>query len=666
MPRKRPMQLDDLFRLRALGRVAMSPDGRQVAFEVKRFDSSENQNFTQLMLVDADGTQIRPLTDGKHNDHHPRWSPDGTRLGFLSDRDKGTTLWVLSMAGGEPERITEPDGSVKDFAWSPDGRRLALTWQAMSEREILERDGKTDQIKKGPQFKHITRLFHKLDGAGWWNGNYTHVYVVPAAGGRMKALTTGEFDHSEPTWSPDGTRVSFVSNRDENRDVYLEKSDIYVVSPKGGRARRVTLKEGSARSHSWSPDGKTIAFVGDSARLGQGWKHNTRIWLVPSRGGAPTELNRELDTDCMNMTLGDVASAGFEAMAPIWTEDGSRVYFQASIQGAVVLLSRSVKRREARIELAGDINLMYAHRCGNSGPMALAIGESTNPGDVFLFDPAKPGRARRLTRLNAALFEKIEVVEPQAFQVKSGAATVNGWVLKPPGFRKGRRYPAIMEVHGGPHAQYGYSFFHELQWLAAQGYVVVYSNPRGSTSYGLKYRNCIQAAWGNLDYKDCMKVADWISSRSYVDRKRVGLTGGSYGGYMTNWMVSHTDRFRAAVTQRSVYNMESMFGTSDVGYLFEWEFGGNPWRNVKALRRQSPYTFAKNIRTPLLIEHEEQDYRCPIEQGEQLFTALKLLGREVEMVRFEGESHGLSRGGRPQNRAERLRRIKGWFDKHMR
>jgi dipeptidyl aminopeptidase/acylaminoacyl peptidase len=213
--------------------------------------------------------------------------------------------------------------------------------------------------------------------------------------------------------------------------------------------------------------------------------------------------------------------------------------------------------------------------------------------------------------------------------------------------------------------QYGCSFFHEMQCLAARGYVVVYANPRGSSGYGLKFMSSIHADWGNLDYKDVMRVADWIGARPYVDKRRIGVTGGSYGGYMTNWLVGHTDRFRAAVTQRSVVNLESMYGTCDYGYTLGRELGGTPWKNVAMLRRQSPLTFVKNIKTPLLIIHSEQDLRCSIEQAEQLFACLRFLGREVEFVRFEGESHGLSRDGRPQNRAERLRRIIAWFDKHL-
>jgi dipeptidyl aminopeptidase/acylaminoacyl peptidase len=261
---------------------------------------------------------------------------------------------------------------------------------------------------------------------------------------------------------------------------------------------------------------------------------------------------------------------------------------------------------------------------------------------------------------------RIDVADPEPFSVRSGSVHVHGWLLKPPGFNPRRKYPAIIEIHGGPQVQYGCAFFHELQCLAAAGYVVVYANPRGGSGYGLKFMSAIRGRWGGLDYQDVMRVANWLFARPFVDKRRVGVTGGSYGGYMTNWLIGHTNRFAAAVTQRSVVNIESIIGTSDYGYQLGEELGGWPWKNVERLRRQSPLTFVKNIKTPLLIIHSEQDLRCAIEQAEQLFMSLRLLGREVEFVRFEGECHELSRGGRPQNRAERLRRILGWFEKHLR
>ncbi|MBN2448683.1 MAG: S9 family peptidase, partial [Phycisphaerae bacterium] len=349
----------------------------------------------------------------------------------------------------------------------------------------------------------------------------------------------------------------------------------------------------------------------------------------------------------------------------IWSADGQRIYFLVGENGSAHLYTRSLGRRDTRCVVDGDINLMFFSRTANTGLIALNIGTFANPADVFVFDPDS-GETRQITEVNAGVLKRVHVAEREAFTVKSGNTTVPGWIIKPPNFSKARRYPAILEVHGGPHGAYGSTFFHEFQLLAASGYVVCWSNPRGSTTYGLKYRNCINADWGNLDWKDVSKVADHLFRQRYVDSKRVGFTGGSYGGYMTNWAVGHTQRFRAAVTQRSVTNLESMFGTSDYGNELGFHFGGKPWEKMKEYRRQSPLTFVKNIKTPLLVIHSEQDLRCGIEQAEQLFTSLKVMGRETEMVRFEGESHGLSRGGRPQNRAERLRRIVGWFNKHMR
>ncbi len=675
MARKRPVQIDDLFQLRAVGHVALSPDGTRVAYELKRFDAKENKNFTQIMLVDTASGATRPLTGEKYSSSLPRWSPDGGRLAFLSDREKGASLWVLPMSGGEPQRITDRDGCVSDFDWSPDGKRIAFEYQPLTERQKLERDEKHDEVKKRPQFKHLTRLRHKLDGAGWWNGHYKHIYVVAAVGGRAKQLSRGDFDDTQPRFSPDGRWVAYVSNRAPNADMNLENADIYVVRPTGGATRKIKDMQGEVGGYTWSPDSRSIAYIGNPASPGQWWKYLDHVWVLDISGrGRPRELTKEIDNACRNMTLGDVTGAASEAAAPLWSAAGDRLYFLVSEHGAARLYSRSLTNRDLRLEIGGDINLLHIHAARPGGPIVFSAGTQTNPGDVYLYDASGGDTAadglesrviRRLSDVNGAALRKLAVGQPEPILVRNGATTVPGWVLKPPGFDARRKYPAILEIHGGPHAQYGHSFFHEMQWLAGQGYVVVFTNPRGSAGYGLRFMNCIHADWGNLDYQDVMKVADWMFALPYVDTKRVGVTGGSYGGYMTNFLVGHTNRFRAAVTQRSVVNLESMFGSSDFGYHLGLEFGGNPWENQKSYRRQSPLSYVKNIRTPLLIEHEEEDHRCPIEQAWQLFSSLKVLGRDVELVQFEGESHGLSRGGRPQNRAERLRRIGEWFARHM-
>lgn len=665
MAKKRPMKLEDLFKFKAVGTVAISPDGTRVAFELKRLDYEKNKNFVNIMLADVAGGRVRKLTRGDHVDTCPRWSRNGRKLGFLSDRDKGQTLWVLDMAGGEPTRVTEPDGIVSDFDFSPDGRRVVYAYKPMNEREKLERDGKKDDIAKMPQFKRIKRVFHKLDGAGFWNGNYTHIHVAGLGGGKPKQLTRGDYDDSEPRFSPDGRRVSFISNRVDNPDMNVDNADIYVVKPTGGPIKKITRMQGSSRGHAWSPDGRYIAYIGNPTKPGQGLKHLERVWLVPSSGGKPAELTRDIDNGCFNDTVGDVAFSFFDATPPIWSADSARLYFPVSENGATHFYSRSISRKDTRCVVDGPLNIYQAQRTAAGGPIAMAIGTATNPGDVYVFDPDTGNDPQRVTHVNADVLKRIHVGEPERFEIKSGGHTIEGWLLKPPNFKANKKYPAILEVHGGPMAQYGYSMFHEMQWMAARGYVVAYGNPRGSSGYGLKFMNCIEHDWGDLDYKDVVRIADYLFSRRYVDRTRVGVTGGSYGGYMTNWLVGHTNRFKAAVTQRSVVNLESFWGTSDFGYVPGWLGKRHPWEDRQGFRKQSPLTHVKHMKTPLLIIHSEQDLRCPVAQAEELFASLKVLGCETELLRFEGESHGLSRGGRPQNRAERLRAIMGWMDKYL-
>ncbi|RMF71478.1 MAG: S9 family peptidase [Planctomycetota bacterium] len=666
MAKKRLMKLEDLLAFKLIGRIAISPDGTRVAFELKRADAAENKNFTQLMLADTRSGEVRPLTEaGEHNDLRPKWSRNGKFIAFLSTREKKTSaLYVLPLDGGEPHRITDLDGDVHDFDISPDGRRIVYTYQPITERQKLERDGKSEDVQKQATYKHITRLTHKLDGAGFWNGHRTHVWIVSVAGGKPKQLSRGDYDDSEPRFSPDGRRVSYVSNRTDDPDRMFDQADVYVVPATGGPARRVTQAPGSCEGHSWSPDGKTIAFVGSVHKPGDWWKHDAHVHLVPSAGGKPRELARDVDADHLNVTIGDLAGSMFEALPPIFSRDGRTVYFLASRRGATELCARSLSARRTRVAVGGKVNVYAAQRAANADVFALAIGTATNPGDIYIFDAAQDAPPRRLTNVNKWL-ERVELVEPEEFELSSGGVKLQCWVLKPPGFRANRKYPAIVEIHGGPQAQYGYSMFHEMQWLAARGYVVAYTNPRGSAGYGNAFRKCIVGDWGNLDYKDVRKLGDWVFSRRWVDKTRVGVTGGSYGGFMTNWIIGHESRYRAAVTQRSVVNMETMFGSSDFGHVIVSEIGGPPWKGRDKMLRQSPIKYVEKMRTPLLIIHSEQDLRCPINEAEQLFVSLKYLGREVEYVAFEGESHGLSRGGRPQNRLERLRRICGWFDRYM-
>jgi dipeptidyl aminopeptidase/acylaminoacyl peptidase len=312
----------------------------------------------------------------------------------------------------------------------------------------------------------------------------------------------------------------------------------------------------------------------------------------------------------------------------------------------------------------GDHQICAFHVTPDGRRAALVMADPVNPGEVYALDLEgdRAGTPRCLTDLNADLFAEVQVLEPERLRIKSSDdITVEGWVLKPPGFSKERKHPLILQIHGGPHAQYGSVLFHEFQVLAGLGYVVLYMNPRGSQGYGEDFARAINEAWGDRDYMDLMEAVDAILEEGYIDEKRMGVAGGSYGGYMTNWIVGHTDRFAAAVTMRSVVNMESFFGSSDFGFEMRNELGGAPWQRRELYRKLSPITYVENIKTPLLIIHSEQDHRCPIEQAEQLYAALRALKREVLFIRYPEEGHGLSRGGKPEHRVDRLQRIIEWF-----
>ncbi len=664
---KRKITSKDLLALRWVSDPQLSPDGSRLAFVQTEVAPDGDAYYSHLWVIPPAGGSARQFTAGKHRDSQPRWSPNGRWIAFLSDRDavkpepgakRAKQIYLIPSDGGEARSLTSGTRHPSDLVWSPDGHTLAFVGKPEIPKEADKRDVKV-----------ITRGRYKFDGEGFWDGRYKHVFAIPVSGGEVRQVTEGEFDHGDPAWSPDGQWIACVANRTPEGD-FTNVSDVWVVPVAGGEPRRLTQSIGPCSTPAWAPDGRFVAYFGhDNACMGA---TNTNLWVVSLEGGTPTNLTAMLDRSLGHHLLSDMRSHP-KLGGPIWSATGTHLFFliadratgqlgtvDARGQGGVRVLT------SARREIFG---LSFDR---TRQVVALAVSDPLTPGDLWAgqlaADPAPITNERRLTAVNQPLLEGLLLSTPERFEYAGADGwPIEGWVLRPVDFRDGVQYPTVLEIHGGPHAAYGEAFFHEFQLLAAEGYVVVYTNPRGSQGYGQKFTAATRHDWGGKDYEDIMRGLDTAIERfPFIDRSRLGVAGGSYGGYMTNWIIGHTDRFKAAVTMRSISNNLSQWGTSDFSFMKGfWEFPGDPWENVTWYWERSPLAHVTAIRTPLLILHSEQDLRCPIGEGEQLFIALRKLRREVTMVRFPNEPHDLSRTGQPKHRVERLQWIVRWFVEHL-
>ncbi len=651
----RPVNIEDLARFKLVGEPAVSPDGQTVAFTVTEVDLDDDSYRSAIWTVPVAGGEPRRLTMGLRRDTNSRWSPDGSRLLFLADRDTETPqLWVIPIDGGEARRLTNRDQAVSEPVWAPDGRQIAFISKVAPEETNPDSDVKV-----------ITDVRYKFDGEGFLGGKWRHLFLIDVRddGAEPVQITHGEFDHRNPVWSPSGHEIAFAANR--NPGWMMERtSDIWTVVP-GSSPRRLTPGDGSFSLPSWSPDGTVLACVGVRPVLDH-WQA-AEIWLVPASGGEPRSITSDFGPGVGDGTIADLG--GFPQQPPVWAPDGQSVYVVAGVEGEAHVFQAGVTGGTVSPVTTGSRRIgafdLVRQRTGGA-KLVCAVADPVTPFELHLVQPGQSEQV--LTRFNADLLSKLAVGLPEPFWVEGeGGLRVQGWLLRPTIPGKHGPAPAVLEIHGGPHGMYGSSIFHEFQVLAGKGYAVIYTNPRGSTGYGEAFARGLHAAWGENDLPDLLACADHAIGMGGIDPKRLGVAGGSYGGFMTNWVISHSDRFKAAVTQRTISNLVSMYGTDDIAILsLDHEFGGPPWGpahdHYVAL---SPLTHVAKITAPLLILHAEEDHRCPVEQAEQLFLALKRLGREVVFVRFPGESHGLTRSGKPKHRIEHMQRLTDWFDEHL-
>lgn len=672
----RPLTAEDLYHIKIAADPQITPDGSRVAYVVAEMDRETYEYRHVIWVIPTQGGEPRRFTAGP-NDTQPRWSPDGRALAFVrapvgdvkpkdtAERDRGVgnpQLWVLPADGGEARQLTSAREGAQGPVWSPDSTQIAYS-APVGEPDDAEAAEAELNHKRVPAVRTVERLWYREDGHGWNYERRTHLFLVSVQSGDTRQITDGDWDDGAPAWSPDGRRIAFTSDRADDRWLW-PGSDIWVLDLSAGALRRLTDETLQCGASAWSPDGATLAFAAAPRRKSGG---HVDLWVAPGDGSVPA---RRL-TDDWVPTVGDTCiddqRAGHGPALPYWTSDGARIFFLASYRGAAHVYSAALAGGVPEAFTQGERNVYSFSLDGARRTVALAISDPVTPGDIYAQPADASGEPRRLTELNAALAAEVAFATPVTYEF-TGADdwAIQGWILRPPHARPGTASPAVLQIHGGPHAMYGWSFFFEFQLLAAQGYAVVYTNPRGSTGYGHAFSDAVTADWGGKDYEDILAGLDAAIERGGIDVERLGVAGGSYGGYMTNWIVGHTDRFKAAVTMRCVSNLATMFGTSDIGWDLTVDyFDTTPWDNLDRLMHYSPIKYVADIHTPLLILHSDNDLRCPIGEGEQMYAALKYLGREVTMIRFEGQTHDLSRNGHPRSRVLRLRHISDWFQRYI-
>jgi dipeptidyl aminopeptidase/acylaminoacyl peptidase len=669
---KRLITETDIMKFVWIAEGQISPDGKQVAFTRVVINEGKDDYETSLWLVPADGSAApRVLTSGTR-DSSPRWSPGGKAIVFVRSTEKDgkpqpPQIFLLGLDGGEARAVTDLVRGAGAPEWSPDGKRIAFSSTMRPEDTAKPTPPKSD-------VRVITSAVYRANGGGWNEPDReSHVWVteVKAGGEIAKAtqLTSGKYSEDGHAWSPDGAKIYFASTRVDEPYFFQGDSDLYSVPAGGGDISKVASINGSIGGPRPSPDGKWIAFNGTLYGAAERSYDQSDLFVAAADGsGSPRNLTAKYDFDIGGGVGGDQrAPRGGGAGGAIWSADGKSLITVAGEQGSANLIRIDVATSTVTPVYQGAHTVQAYTATPDARTIATVTSTGTNINDLFVLDTASASGAKQITRVNEALFKTIRLSEPEeVWWTSFDGRKIQGWVLHPPDFDKSKQYPFILEIHGGPHAAYGNVFTHEFHWMAAKGYVVLFPNPRGSSNYGQEFGNVIQYHYPGDDFKDLMAGVDMMVKRGYIDQKRMGITGGSGGGLLTNWAVTQTNRFAAAVSMRSIADWSGFWYTADfTQYTPSW-FRKAPWEDPADYAARSPITHVANVKTPTMFIDGDDDLRTPpSDGGEMMFRALKYMKIPTVMVRFPGETHELSRSGKPKHRIERLQHILGWFDKYL-
>ncbi|MEC1662852.1 S9 family peptidase [Bacillus halotolerans] len=656
---KKLMTAEDMTAIVSVTDPQYAPDGKRAAY-VKSQANKEKESYTSnIWVYDAGSGASIPWTYGEKRSTDPRWSPDGRQIAFVSDRDgEVSQLYIMSAEGGEAKKLTNIPYGVSQPVWSPHGESVLVTVSLGDEESVYDQE-KTEPDSFEPVEVH--GLAYKRDGKGLTRGAYAQLVLVSVKSGEVKQLTNEKADHFDPAFSPDGKSLVFSANLTETDDA-SKPHDVCMVSLETEDLKLITSHRGSFGPSSFSPDGRYLALLGHE----QEYRNATleKAWLYDIEQDRLTCLTDMLDVHLADALIGDSLIGGAE-QRPVWTKDSQGFYVIGTEQGSTGIYYVSIEGLVYPIRLEKEyINSFSIHP--DEQRFIASVTKPGRPSELYSIPFGQ--EEKRLTDANDKFVDEHLISLPEDIQyVTEDGMTVNGWLMKPAQAAEGKNYPLILNIHGGPHMMYGHTYFHEFQVLAAKGYAVVYVNPRGSHGYGQEFVNAVRGDYGGKDYQDVMQAVDEAIKRDpQIDAERIGVTGGSYGGFMTNWIVGQTNRFKAAVTQRSISNWLSFHGVSDIGYFFtDWQLEHDMFTDTEKLWDRSPLKYAANVETPLLILHGERDDRCPIEQAEQLFIALKKMDKETVLVRFPKATHNLSRSGHPGQRIKRLAYISSWFDQYL-